>query len=590
MNSREFLASCYDEALASLFRALRLDATYEILPSKTLTERYPAYSCGWVCDSSNLISGHTLDVVIPKHFPDVLPDVYLADASTNLFLENPHVLENGRICIAPDSSSLDASDPGKLVQWVLESADNILAGKASGDFLDEFTSYWSMASEGSTHDFILVDDVDNLPDIAASVILKRLLLVGVSIENIKRWYSAYRPDDQLTMNARRCLVVRLPAPMSPSEYPRSTYDLVGLLRRKAPEQANRLEAQLCDSHEFITILFVQATDDGSTLAGVLTKGMELAKWKDCFKGFRPGKTPTELILERGKQKLGKGIFEASIVRRVDYSWIHTRGGSGHAYADKRVVLLGCGSLGGYVAHLLARVGFGAITLVDKDTLEWNNIGRHILGAVDVNQNKAIALSRHLQGEMPHLSLSAVNNDWRDWVQEREENLSNADLIISTMTQWNSERLLNKLARRLSFPPVLFAWLEPYAVAGHVLSVRQEGGCLACGVDCFGHFCMNVADFSGTTISKEPGGCTHYQRYGPVDLWPTASMIVDAVLLHLRVDVNRSTLHTLVQSEEMIAEFGATISKRWEKILVRKLSQQICYQDWPQNGEGCAECD
>lgn len=589
MNPRELLASCCDEALASLSDALRLDAAFEDMPAKKLKERYQAYSCGWVCDPSHLKSGHSLDVVIPKHFPDVLPDVYLSDISLDLFLENPHVLKSGRICIVPDSSSLDTSEPVELVRYAVESANNILAGKIQEDFLDEFTSYWSMAGEGNTHKFFLVDNVDNLADVAVSVVLKGYLLVGVSLENIEKWWSAFRPDSSLTMNARKCLVVRLPSPLSPAEYPRSAHDLVELFQQKAPDHAKRLKAHLCDSHEFLAVLFVQDTDDGPALAGVLTKGMGLSNLKECFKGFRPGKVPRELVLKRGKHKLSKGILEASRVLRVDHSWIHTRGGSGHTFADKRVVLLGCGSLGGYVTHLLARMGIGSITLVDNDTLEWNNIGRHILGSGDVGQNKAEALSRHLQVEMPHLSLSAESKDWRDWIQEREDVLSNVDLIVSTMAQWNSERLLNKMARRLSFPPLLFAWLEPYAVAGHVLSVRQEGGCLACGVDRFGHFSRNVADFSGTTFSKEPGGCTHYQRYGPVGLWPTASMIVDAVMMHLRADVKGSTLHTLTQSEEMITEYGATISRGWKKILVSGLSQQIHCQDWTKDKE-CPECN
>ena len=554
-----------------------------------MKEQYQAYLCGWICEQTHLKAQYSLDVVIPKHFPDVLPDVYISDRSVDLFLKNPHVSKCGKICIAPESSSIDTSEPVELIRYAVESADSILVGKETGDFIEEFRSYWGLAIEKGTRTFLLIDDIDCMDDVAISVIFDRYILVGISLESIKKWWAAYRPKTPLKITARKCLMVRLTTPLFPVEYPESVPDLINLLRKKAPIHAERLESHFCNSHEFISILFVQHTDNGPTLAGVFTKGSELARLKKCFNGFRPGKAPKALVLQRGKKELIKGIFETPCVQRVDHSWIHTRGGNGHNYSDKRIILLGCGSLGGYVAHLLTRAGIGFITLVDKDSFEWNNIGRHLLGADDVGQKKAEALSAHLQMEMPHIAISAIPKDWRDWVHERKNVLSSADLIVSTMAQWNSERLLNKMAKQLSLPPLLFAWLEPYAVAGHVLSVRKEGGCLACGINRFGYFSRNVAEFPEATISKEPGGCTRYQRYGPVDLWPVASMTVDAVLLHLGKGVNRSTLHTLAQSEKKIFEYGATISKGWNHLPLKETGQQIYYQEWAKD-EGCTECN
>jgi tRNA A37 threonylcarbamoyladenosine dehydratase len=52
------------------------------------------------------------------------------------------------------------------------------------------------------------------------------------------------------------------------------------------------------------------------------------------------------------------------------------------------LLIGCGSLGGYVAHLLSRAGVGRLTLTDNDCLGWENLGRHILGASSIGRWKA----------------------------------------------------------------------------------------------------------------------------------------------------------------------------------------------------------
>lgn len=47
-------------------------------------------------------------------------------------------------------------------------------------------------------------------------------------------------------------------------------------------------------------------------------------------------------------------------------------------ADKRVAVLGCGGLGGYVIEILARLGAGTLRVVDGDVLEESNLNRQIL--------------------------------------------------------------------------------------------------------------------------------------------------------------------------------------------------------------------
>ena len=45
--------------------------------------------------------------------------------------------------------------------------------------------------------------------------------------------------------------------------------------------------------------------------------------------------------------------------------------------DKRVCVVGCGGLGGYVISALARIGIGNLTIVDCDAFEESNLNRQI---------------------------------------------------------------------------------------------------------------------------------------------------------------------------------------------------------------------
>jgi molybdopterin/thiamine biosynthesis adenylyltransferase len=46
--------------------------------------------------------------------------------------------------------------------------------------------------------------------------------------------------------------------------------------------------------------------------------------------------------------------------------------------EKRVCVVGCGGLGGYIIELLARIGVGALTVVDGDVFEASNLNRQLL--------------------------------------------------------------------------------------------------------------------------------------------------------------------------------------------------------------------
>jgi hypothetical protein len=113
------------------------------------------------------------------------------------------------------------------------------------------------------------------------------------------------------------------------------------------------------------------------------------------------------------------------------------------------------------------------------------------------------------------------------------------------------------------PPVLFGWVEPHAVAGHCLIVAGDGGCFECGVNEYGRFLKEVAHFEKTPLAKEPGGCTHYQNYGPIALMPIASMVAASVVETLLRRPTDSRLKTWISSKDHFSGVGATLTDTWK---------------------------
>jgi len=64
--------------------------------------------------------------------------------------------------------------------------------------------------------------------------------------------------------------------------------------------------------------------------------------------------------------------------------------------DKHVCVIGCGGLGGYIIELLARVGVGALTVVDGDVFDVSNLNRQLLSdESSIGQNKAEVAARRV---------------------------------------------------------------------------------------------------------------------------------------------------------------------------------------------------
>ena len=72
--------------------------------------------------------------------------------------------------------------------------------------------------------------------------------------------------------------------------------------------------------------------------------------------------------------------------------------------QKRVVVLGCGSVGSLVAMELARAGVERFVLADSDTLEYHNVCRHQCGIEDVGDLKVNALKRKLKNINPKVEV------------------------------------------------------------------------------------------------------------------------------------------------------------------------------------------
>jgi molybdopterin/thiamine biosynthesis adenylyltransferase len=219
--------------------------------------------------------------------------------------------------------------------------------------------------------------------------------------------------------------------------------------------------------------------------------------------------------------------------------------------SRRVLLLGCGSVGGYMAFALARAGVGALTLVDHDILSAENTYRHVLGKPYWGKPKALAMQQALSVQLPFVNVRGVPTTIESALERNLIQLNDFDLIVSALGNPTAELALNERVRRAAGPPIIFTWLEPLGIGGHAVltGLCGEAGCFAClytQVDDANGPLHNRASFGAAdqTYGHSLAGCsTLYTAYGAIDALRTselaARLAIDVLLEREQQNVLRS---------------------------------------------------
>lgn len=146
-------------------------------------------------------------------------------------------------------------------------------------------------------------------------------------------------------------------------------------------------------------------------------------------------------------------------------------------SDKKVGLVGCGSVGSKVAASLCRSGVGNFLLIDEDIFFPDNIVRNDLDLNYVGAHKAPALQQRLQNINPSvdtqiLRLSLGGQESSSSMSGALESLGNCDLIIDATAEPLAFNLIASVSVRKKKPMI---WVEVFGggIGGLVARSRPE---------------------------------------------------------------------------------------------------------------------
>lgn len=492
--------------------------------------------------------GLSARLVLPRDFPASPAQVYI---SKELCLLLPHVEEDGRVCHSVKPKPGDYDSPAYAVGDVLKDFQRFVDACRDADWVDtefhsERTAYWIRFS-----DAMRVRHQLNTPR-----------QIRVAVDAFDRYI-----DGDLALYRRQ----------PPSKRVNFALATVGKVdanvlshrhgwARGAYQKGHTLFVRMPDEARWTPSTWARSFGELQTLIeGWTAQEVELSKW---LKDKQDGKAhPYLIVLVQGPATFGyyllpppvPGLTEPNVVpvkvERVDADWGLARDHqlpALHNRRTKRVLLLGCGSLGSPIAELLARAGVGYLSLVDMQTFKPENTSRHVLGYSSADNFKAVELALQLRKEVPGLKAdgrTAIAANFVEAAVTKEQ----FDLVIDCTGESAVRVLLSRLAvGLLSNTPVAMAWAEPMCAAGHLVWINAGDSWPQSDP---ADEAVNIATWNADTAVRLPACGVSFHPYGASDIWQIAAFCCERLLSHIDGTQASSTVWTWARGTKFFEELG-----------------------------------
>ena len=518
-------------------------------------------------------------------FPKMFPIISVVDAKRFI----PHSSSKGKLCLFDESSVIIKPDvPEQLLLDSYDRAMEILEmdpETQKEEVFREFFAYWgnqscvglilyTNLSTSANHEFqeytVLGDNVDRLV-VSDSIEKSKALLVN---------HMGCVPSEAERYKIP-CYRIRLRSSSLPKMNERFTWKnirryILGNITGSQKRRFNQMLSEKCFVVNRLLLLTIPSYY-GDQYACI---------WMHHDSQKR----------KSALQNISDCQIDAIATIRIDPQYMLVRGGAEKNIMKKSVLLIGCGSVGGFLADNLCQCGIGTLDVLDKDVLSTDNVHRHVLGFDDAitRQNKADLLKKHLESRFPYVnvnSLSFADRTAESLIKDSER-LVHYDLIVSATGNPTLDLEINdKLHTLDNALPFVVCFNEPYGIGGHAVAILQKGGCLRClySDPISGELTSFQGSFTkeGQSFSKNISGCSSsFVEYSVLDSQQTAIMASRLIIDVLNGKCEHSRLTSWIGSADKLRSEGFQTSEYYddlEKDNITSVSRELL------NAKRCHTC-
>ena len=516
---------------------------------------------GYIAEFADETFGMT--VCFTKHFPLNLPDFFVPVIDE----VRPHIERNGRICLFDASSVLiDENNINELLIECYDQAVSVLQIDSNTDLyrteiLREADSYWLQVSKKS---------ITSTVDISKATYLNREMIhysgeiafyVADTEEKTRVLGATFAGGRDKEAHLCDCTIIRLKkgSPLITIKDRYGWNELRQYIRKYTDNGVKRRFKKHTDIKKkavIEAIILVLPSDFGEIAFGFLVMGRS-NRW-----------VPMSMMLGLKCTPL--------YVRRMDYNYLVNRAGAMNELENKQILLLGCGSVGGYIAENLCKMGVRNLDILDKDSFSESNLFRHYLGMnalANKLSNKAQLMKNQLESEFLDIDIDSL--DFKEptveaYLQEPDR-LKNYDLIISALGEPTLNLKINRILRENDYRvPFICSYNEPYGIGGHAILTNTANGegCLECLYTNIDSSELRENRISlvkeGQNFKKNISGCGgSYVPYSALDSQQTAIHTVRLAISVLRGELAENCVITWFGDDEQILSQGFITSEYYQ---------------------------
>ncbi len=187
----------------------------------------------------------------------------------------------------------------------------------------------------------------------------------------------------------------------------------------------------------------------------------------------------------------------------------------------RIAIIGCGSLGSFLADNLSRTGIRNFFLCDDENVEVGNVARHLSSLHLVGQRKTFAVAFKLRERFEDLNITECRHDFRVLEAQSALEAFNPHLIIFATGDTNTDLTGSRLVSEGKIGAACFVWGETGLSAGHLIFQPKESENILLELHSKdgdeGKYCHRIEKDALSSLEQESGCPVVYSPYSGHDM-------------------------------------------------------------------------